>query len=85
MVPRITRRRFFVASAAGTMATSALAQRAPARAESPSAGTNAGPLRIGLMTYLLAAKWDLDMIITRRGITTMRTDRREGWRRTDFS
>lgn len=59
----ITRRRFLAASAVGATTGScvanALARPDPSSSDSPARK----PLRIGLMTYLLGAKWDVDTII----------------------
>lgn len=63
MTNRITRRGFIATSAAaGTLAT--LTARSAAEPTSANQRPPRGaPLRLGLMTYMLGSKWDLDTII----------------------
>lgn len=58
----ITRRMFLAASAAAGSAAAASAT-SPGEAASEEEGAR-GPLRIGLMTYRLGEKWDLETIIS---------------------
>jgi sugar phosphate isomerase/epimerase len=54
-----TRRQFLVASAA----TAACGSAMPARAESPRPESKLPPFRLGMVTYNMAAQWDLPTIL----------------------
>ncbi len=59
------RRRFLATSVATVTVGKALIPCPSVRADTPTLSAGQPPLRIGLMTYLLAAKWDLDTVIRR--------------------